>query len=66
MAVFDAFSEALNFVQLQLVTPRVCRRLQLLRGWSHDEADQNKFSLEVRARAPLILLCLSGRASWDF
>jgi transposase len=36
--------------------PRVCRRLQLLRGWSHDEQTTNKFSPEIRTRAVRMVL----------
>jgi transposase len=36
--------------------PRVCRRLQLLRRWSHDKQATNKFSREVRARAVRMVL----------
>jgi transposase len=36
--------------------PRVCRRLQLLRGWSDDEQDDERFSPEVRTRAVRMVL----------
>ena len=36
--------------------PRVSRRLQLLRGWSHDEARREPFSPEVRERAVRMVL----------
>jgi putative ATP-dependent endonuclease of the OLD family len=41
--------------------PRVCRRLQLLRRWSHDMSKTtNKFSPEVRARAVRMVLDHEG------
>ena len=38
--------------------PRVFRRLQLLRGWSHETS--NKFSPEVRSRAVRMVLDHAG------
>ena len=41
---------------MKVEPPRVCRRLQLLRRWSHDKQTTNKFSPEVRARAVRMVL----------
>ena len=49
----------LNAIQA-IEPPRVDRRLQLLRRWSHDEATSNKFSPEVRARAVRMVLDHEG------